>query len=118
MKACRAERAKAAQLQSALQRAQQHILDLQEQHATDLEEVRLSSAAELVSLRTRHCSLEQLLSQSRQAAFIAPTNDLSQSGGCAIISAFLYPQPCTTCCLDNYVCYTERCMYTVGTFAA
>lgn len=67
MAPCRAERSKAAQLQAALQRAQQHILDLQEQHAADLSETTRIHAAELVPLRTRNCSLEHMLQHSRQA---------------------------------------------------
>ena len=64
---CRAEQNRSAELQTGLQRAQQHILDLKEQHDLDLDADRRNHAAGLVKLRTHCCTLETQLAQLRQA---------------------------------------------------
>ena len=64
---CRAEQNRAAELQTGLQRAQQHILDLKEQHDLDLNADRRDHAADSVKLRTHCCTLETQLAQLRQA---------------------------------------------------
>ncbi len=64
---CRAEQNRAAELQTSLQRAQQHMLDLKEQHDLDLDANRRNHAAGSVKLRTHCCSLETQLAQLRQA---------------------------------------------------
>ena len=56
-----------AELQTGLQRAQQHILDLKEQHDLDLDADRRIHAAGSVKLRTHCCTLETQLAQIRQA---------------------------------------------------
>ncbi|DBB04631.1 TPA: hypothetical protein ACH3X1_012696 [Trebouxia sp. C0004] len=63
---CKAEQKRAAELQTGLQRAQQHILDLKEQHDLDLDASRRNHAAGAVKLRTHCCILETQLAQLRQ----------------------------------------------------
>ncbi|KAL0033226.1 hypothetical protein WJX79_010565 [Trebouxia sp. C0005] len=63
---CRAEQNRAAELQTGLQCAQQHILDLKEQHDLDLGASRRNHAAGSVKLRTHCCTLETQLAQLRQ----------------------------------------------------
>ncbi|KAL0054385.1 hypothetical protein WJX82_008098 [Trebouxia sp. C0006] len=68
---CRAEQNGSAELQTGLQRAQQHILDLKEQHDLDLDADRRNHAAGLVKLRTHCCTLETQLAQLRQQHAVA-----------------------------------------------
>ena len=63
----RAEQNRAAELQTGLQRAQQHILDLKEQHDLDLGASKRDQAAGSVKLRAHCCALETQLVQLRQA---------------------------------------------------